>query len=198
MFGSASHAHRRFCRRMSVRRPTPCPDVPRIHCRCLMQPKLRYTPTVVFSCFISFHKQERFLMFGSASRAHRRFCRRVSVRRLAPCPDVPRIHRRCLMQPKLRYTPTVVFSCFISFPMIGTFSCATPRSRLRGTQKFHLAFHGCSIILATFAWDVKGMPPLLPATLNQDKSGVSENGGLTRTPAHAMFMVWAISIYPLT
>ena len=39
--------------------------------------------------------------------------------------------------------------------MIGMISCATPNSRLRGTRKFHLAFHGCSIILATFAGDVK-------------------------------------------
>ena len=61
MFGSASRAHRRFCRRVSVRRLAPCLDVPRIHCRCLMQPKLRYTPIVIFRCILSFHKQERTL-----------------------------------------------------------------------------------------------------------------------------------------
>ena len=45
--------------------------------RTVRATKLRYTPIVVFSCFVSFLKQECFLMFGSASRAHRRFCCRA-------------------------------------------------------------------------------------------------------------------------
>src|SRR5699024_9101289 len=66
-----------FAAVQSARHSCPCRDASSFRCRCLMQPKLRYTPIVVFSCFVSFLKQECFLMFGSASRAHRRFCCRA-------------------------------------------------------------------------------------------------------------------------
>ena len=145
--------------------------------RTVRATKLRYTPIVVFSCFVSFLKQECFLMFGSASRAHRRFCCRAvrsaflpmsrcivfslplpyatqtalhpdsgysvvlfhssnrnvplclvarlaltegfaavqSARHSCPCRDASSFRCRCLMQPKLRYTPIVVARCRPAF-----------------------------------------------------------------------------------
>ena len=67
-----------FAAVQSARHSCPCRDASSFRCRCLMQPKLRYTPIVVFSCFISSLRQECSLLFGSASRAHRRFCCRTN------------------------------------------------------------------------------------------------------------------------
>ena len=101
--------------------------------RTVRATKLRYTPIVVFSCFVSSLEQECSLLFGSASRAHRRFCCRAVRSAFLP-------RSRCIVfslplpyatQTALHPDSGIQLFCFI--PRTGMFTCVVSSRVLKGT-----------------------------------------------------------------
>ena len=117
--------------------------------RTVRATKLRYTPIMVFSCFVSSLEQECSLLFGSASRAHRRFCCRAVRSAFLP-------RSRCIVfslplpyatQTALHPDSGIQLFCFI--PQTGMITCVCRLVSLKER----------SIILATFRHDVKELDP---------------------------------------
>ena len=101
--------------------------------RTVRATKLRHTPIVVFSCFVSPLKQECSLMFGSASRAHRRFCQCMI------CPAIFPVLRCAAFSLPLPYAtqtalhPDSGIQLFCFTPQTGMFPCAVSSRVLNGT-----------------------------------------------------------------